>query len=257
MITLRKLSSLKHGTRLRKAADIFYLAARNLESGELRDLGYLGELCCFLIDDPENSQIADQIKEKRVCLSSGKETVRCLDSLYYILQRFSGTAPADWDLNYRDVKFKSRILPGSLYLDDIRSPFNVGAVFRTAGYFGIGKIILSADCPSPEHKRAMRTAMGTIDSISWKYSAVSELEGNIFALELGGTDISQFSFPENGTMIIGSEELGISAAARTAAEKSYGIVSIPGYGQKGSLNLSVAAGIAMHWWAMSSGSRQA
>lgn len=252
MISLRKLSSLKQGTRLRKAADIFHLAARNLESGGIQDMGYLEELCAFLVDDPENSQIAHQINEKRIGLSSGEETVRCLDSLYYILQRFSGTTPADWDLNYRNGKLKSRTLPGSLYLDDIRSPFNVGAVFRTAGFFGIGRIILSADCPSPGHKRALRTAMGAIDSISWEYSAVSELEGNIFALELGGTDISRFSFPEKGTMIIGSEELGISAAARTAAEKSCGIVSIPGYGQKGSLNLAVAAGIAMHCWARSS-----
>jgi RNA methyltransferase, TrmH family len=250
MITLRKLSSLKHGTRLRKAADIFYMAARNLESGNTPDLRYLAGICALLLEDPENTEIAGQLREKSSCLTSGNDTVRCLDSLYYILQGFSGTTPADWDLNYKSAELKTRVLPGALYLDDIRSPFNVGAVFRTAAYFGLEKIFLSHDCPSPEHKRSRRTAMGTADLISWEYRDLKNIEGEIFALELGGTEISEFVFPEKGTMIIGSEELGISAAAKTAAEESFGILSIPGYGRKGSLNLSVAAGIAMHWWSM-------
>ena len=50
-------------------------------------------------------------------------------------------------------------------------------------------------------------------------------------------------------MIIGSEELGVSPNALARADASLGRVSIPILGAKGSLNVSVAFGIAMHAWA--------
>jgi TrmH family RNA methyltransferase len=50
-------------------------------------------------------------------------------------------------------------------------------------------------------------------------------------------------------MVVGSEELGVSPLALAAAEKSLGKLSIPTMGAKGSLNVSVAFGIAMHAWA--------
>jgi tRNA G18 (ribose-2'-O)-methylase SpoU len=70
-----------------------------------------------------------------------------------------------------------------------------------------------------------------------------------FALETGGTGIAQFPFPRWAVMIVGSEELGVSAQGLAAADASLGRVSIPSYGAKGSLNVSVAFGIVMHAWA--------
>jgi TrmH family RNA methyltransferase len=79
--------------------------------------------------------------------------------------------------------------------------------------------------------------------------ALESLKGqNVFALELGGQNIDQFKFPEEGVVIIGSEELGVSVPFLKAADESYGRVSIPLFGSKGSLNVSVAFGILIYKW---------
>jgi TrmH family RNA methyltransferase len=75
------------------------------------------------------------------------------------------------------------------------------------------------------------------------------LPGPIFALETGGTPIARFPFPSRGVLIAGSEELGVSPGALAAADASLGRLSIPTRGAKGSLNVSVAFGIAMAAWA--------
>jgi TrmH family RNA methyltransferase len=155
-----------------------------------------------------------------------------------------------------------------VYLEDIRSPYNVGSMFRAADSFGVEKIWLSPLCASPQHKRALRTAMGCVDVIPWEflphdpfgdeYSAGQEekkdlilsfLKGPFFALETGGTPLADFSFPSRGILIAGSEELGVSPRALAAADASLGRVSIPTWGAKGSLNVSGAFAIVMHAWA--------
>ena len=82
--------------------------------------------------------------------------------------------------------------------------------------------------------------------------AKEELAGkNVFALETGGTPIDEFSFPEDGIMIVGSEETGVSDELMNMARASLGIVSIPVYGIKRSVNVGVAFGIAAQAWAAS------
>jgi TrmH family RNA methyltransferase len=72
---------------------------------------------------------------------------------------------------------------------------------------------------------------------------------SFFALETGGIELEDFAFPKDGVMIAGSEELGVSPMALAAADASLGRVSIPVFGAKGSLNVSVAFGIVMNAWA--------
>jgi TrmH family RNA methyltransferase len=149
----------------------------------------------------------------------------------------------------------------TVYLEDIRSPFNVGAMFRTAESFGAEKILLSPLCADPRHPRAERSAMGCVDLLPWERRdlfADDAATGDapppaapLFALETGGTPLDDFPFPRRGLMIVGSEELGVSPAALAAADASLGRVSIPSYGAKGSLNVSVAFGIVMRAWARS------
>jgi len=69
------------------------------------------------------------------------------------------------------------------------------------------------------------------------------------ALETGGTPITSFSFPKQGIVLLGSEELGLSAEALKRV--SAGIVSIPMKGIKASLNVAVAFGILMQYWVAS------
>ncbi|MBN1647349.1 MAG: TrmH family RNA methyltransferase [Spirochaetales bacterium] len=248
MITVRKLARLKPRLRARKTAGIFHMYARRLEQNENPDLLYLKDIFSLVLKDEQLSALHEKIAAKIGAFHQNAEPVRCLDSLSWLLLSFLGEGPADWDLQYRKGTAEPVQKPFSLYLDDVRSPFNIGSIFRTADSFGVSRILLSPDCPSPDHPRCRRTAMGCAETVPWEYSRADLLTGPVFALELGGTEITAFDFPPAGTMIIGSEEAGISAASRNMAEASCGLVSIPTHGNKGSLNLSVAAGIALFHW---------
>jgi TrmH family RNA methyltransferase len=98
--------------------------------------------------------------------------------------------------------------------------------------------------------------MGCVDILPWERAELGDLPEFLagepppcFALETGGAAIEDFPFPKAGLMIAGSEELGVSPAALERADASLGRVSIKSYGAKGSLNLSVAVGIALQRWA--------
>ena len=163
-----------------------------------------------------------------------------------------GTFPAEWDLiiaPHPVSNEKRRFYSGiQIYAEDIRSPFNLGSIFRTAEAFGAEKLFLSPCCCPPEHPRAQRSAMGCIDMLPWERVTLSELPSDVpvFVLETGGTPIGDFVFPSRGIVIIGSEELGVSPEALQRA--SYGCVSIPMTGLKCSLNVGVAFGILMQSW---------
>ena len=100
--------------------------------------------------------------------------------------------------------------------------------------------------------------MGCTARVSWKIADISELEKDaaIFALEPGGTAIGKFQFPDRGAVILGNEELGVSPAAMRIADSRLGRVSIPTYGEKGSLNVATAFGILMFAWTQSVLSQQ-
>ena len=135
-----------------------------------------------------------------------------------------------------------------VYAEDIRAPFNLGSIFRTAEAFGAEKVVLSEGCVSPEQPRAQRSAMGCTQFLPWNYCSLAALPANlpVFALETGGIPITSFPFPKQGIVLLGSEELGLSAEALKSV--SAGIVSIPMNGIKASLNVAVAFGILMQYW---------
>ena len=167
-----------------------------------------------------------------------------------------GAEPSDWDFRTAggELDASVRVVQDKvLVLDRIRSPYNVGAIFRSAEAFGISKIILVEGTASPEHVRAERTSRGTTSVIPWDYmtedSTVDFLKTydpkQVLALELGGTSINEFSFPPRGVAVLGSEEFGISPAVLSCCGSR---ITIPMGGAKGSLNVSVAAGILLQRW---------
>ena len=186
---------------------------------------------------------------------SGTHLVREVDRLRHALLSATGQAPADWDLIDPSTGLPDpgsrQIFPGvKAYLEDLRSPFNVGSVFRTADAFGLEELILSPSCADPRHPRALRSAMGAVDLVAYRRASLASLaeELPLFAVELGGESIKSFRFPQRGIAIFGSEELGISREARDLC--NYGIVSIPMSGIKGSLNVAVAFGVLMYAWSL-------
>ncbi|MCK5154103.1 MAG: TrmH family RNA methyltransferase [Spirochaetales bacterium] len=261
MITIRKLSKLPPVSALRKSARLLQGFEQDLASNISLNPVYLKDLISFILSSPElNSEELKQINTIAQESETNKgELLRKYNGLRHLLLRHLKEEPADWDMftTYNSIEDKPyihnrRILPLEIYLDDIRSPFNVGSIFRTSESFGVSKILLSQGTAIPSHKRALRTSMGCTDIIPWEVGDADLRpllgEKNIFALELNGEPMDQFKFPDEGICIIGSEELGVSPECLEMADNSFGRVSIPLGGIKGSINVSVAFGILMYNW---------
>ncbi len=182
---------------------------------------------------------------------------RFLNNLRHEILSCLGAEPAEWDFLDHEkgtLDPASRlVLPMRVYLEDIRSPYNVGSMFRTAEAFGVEHIYISPRTPSPTHPRAAKTARGCEKIVGWSTAGLGELnrlEGTdgVFALELGGTPLDEFMFPKRGVVLVGSEELGLSPEALELAESGAGRVSIPLAGAKRSLNVASAFAILMQKW---------
>lgn len=262
MITIAKLRTLKPRTCVCKTACLFHEAA--MRPGDFAP-EYLSALCGLLADYPFTDILSDDELSRVLVLASTlmslpeSRFVFACEDLHQLLLSALGAEPADWDfMNAASGELDTScraILPHTLVLDRIRSPFNVGSLFRSADSFGVEDILLVEGTASPEHPRAQRTARGCTSTVPWRMlderSLLEELHQSgrpMFALELGGVALSQFPFPVNGVAVLGSEEMGVSPAFMEACDNSAGRVTIPLAGTKGSLNVSVAGGIMLHHW---------
>lgn len=269
MITIRKLRTLKQATLRRKTAVMLQAFEQQLAEGQPPDAVYYQQFL-EIVEDVFSS--SERVRAKAA--GAADCSLRAVNSLRHAILQELGSEPADWDMYPEECSSGAGRAAGTegsrpsrtavsshsdlkIFLDDIRSPFNIGSIFRTAEAFGVEKIFLSPDCPSPEHPRAARSSMGCTGIVPWEYIDKNEVfkAGSVFqplfALELGGAQLSDFSFPQKGTAVIGSEELGISPEARAAVSAGLGLVSIPIYGAKGSINVSSAFAIMMQRWAES------
>lgn len=147
---------------------------------------------------------------------------------------------------------KSKKIPITILLENIRSAHNIGSVFRTADSFLINEIILCGISAQPPNKDIRKTALGSSESVEWKYEknidvAIQKLkdEGNkIISVEQTTNSISLENFkPSNNSkyaIIFGNEVNGIEQRTIDLSDMA---IEIPQYGTKHSLNISVAAGI--------------
>ena len=147
---------------------------------------------------------------------------------------------------------KSKKIPITILLENIRSAHNIGSVFRTADSFLINEIILCGISAQPPNKDIRKTALGSSESVEWKYEknidvAIQKLkdEGNkIISIEQTTNSISLENFkPSNNgkfAIIFGNEVNGIEQITFDLSDME---IEIPQYGTKHSLNISVAAGI--------------
>ncbi|MCI7564168.1 MAG: TrmH family RNA methyltransferase [Spirochaetia bacterium] len=267
MIEPEKLSRLEGGQKRRKLAltfgalerDIAGIAEKGMEFNfkNISRAEYTKKITQILLTDPK---LPDKNKNELELLLKSEpfDERRLCNCARNTLLSVIGTFPAEWDLVIAphenplkdDGSVKERkFYPGvSVYAEDIRSPFNLGSIFRTAEGMGAENVYISPLCVDPEQPRAVRSSMGCIETIGYKRLSLEELPDDIpiFALETGGTPIEEFQFPQKGICIIGSEELGISPQALKKA--TYGRVTIPMIGLKASLNVGVAFGILMQKW---------
>ncbi len=257
MITIKKLNSLPEDTKIRKIIRLL----ESFTHSKSVDIMYLIDLCKIIIAS-EEKRISSETKDKAHTLifmaRSGTVDNWLSSDLLFLLMGDMNMSLGDWDFvdeeNKLDVN-KRKQFPISVVLDRIRSPFNVGSIFRTADSFATSHIYLTTPCADVEHPRTLRSASGCTHSVPYTTGTpldVIELikDKPVFALEVGGASIETFSFPTRGVMIVGSEELGVSPELLKVASSSLGVVSIPLFGTKGSLNVSTAFSIAMYSWAM-------
>lgn len=148
-------------------------------------------------------------------------------------------------------------MPLVVVLDDVRSMYNVGSVFRTADAFRIEAIYLCGITATPPHAEIHKTALGAEDSVDWKYFptaivaveqllsdgykvlSVEQCEGSTI---LGTKDERRGTKCEKVAIVLGNEVKGVH---QEVVDASDGCLEIPQYGTKHSMNVSVAAGIVM------------
>ena len=149
---------------------------------------------------------------------------------------------------YREAKK----LPLVVVLDDVRSMYNVGSVFRTSDAFRVEGICLCGISCTPPATEIHKTALGAEDAVSWKYyktalEAVEELKAQgyeVLAVEQveHSTKLQNFvpSKEKKYAVVLGNEVKGVHQEVVDACN---GCLEIPQLGTKHSMNVSVTAGI--------------
>ena len=151
-------------------------------------------------------------------------------------------------------------MPLVVVLDDVRSMYNVGSVFRTGDAFRIEAVCLCGISATPPGTEIHKTALGAEDSVEWRYyaSATEAVAGlrsagyEVLAVEQaeGSTMLHHFC-PERGrryAVVFGNEVKGVR---QEVVDLCDGCREIPQFGTKHSMNVSVTAGIVMYHFARS------
>ncbi|MFZ4771392.1 MAG: RNA methyltransferase [Ferruginibacter sp.] len=160
------------------------------------------------------------------------------------------------ELNRKTVEeFKrSDKTPVIAVLENIRSAYNVGSVFRTADAFLLEGIYLTGYTCIPPHKEIKKTALGAEDSVAWKHfsharEAIEALkkEGfKVYAVEqvTNSLSLEKISFNENDkiAVVFGNEVSGVEHDTILQCD---GCIEIPQLGMKHSLNIATAAGVVL------------
>lgn len=131
---------------------------------------------------------------------------------------------------------------------------NVGSAFRSCDAFGVHELWLSGYTPIPPRPEITKTAIGAEDHVAWKQiidlpSAINQLKESgytIVALEQTDTSIPLDAYQTSSKpicLILGNEVTGVDADLLAHADAC---VEIPQFGIKHSLNVSVAAGVALY-----------
>jgi 23S rRNA (guanosine2251-2'-O)-methyltransferase len=142
-------------------------------------------------------------------------------------------------------------------LDNVRSAWNVGSIFRTADGLGISKLYLCGITPTPENKSVTKTSLGAEKTVAWEdahnaLEKVKELKDKgceLIALEQDKRAIplneiqERFSDSQSIVLILGNEVTGVDPGLLDLCDR---IIHIPMYGQKSSFNVEVAFAITAY-----------
>jgi len=149
-----------------------------------------------------------------------------------------------------DDLFKTNL---RVVLDNVRSAWNVGAIFRTADGFGIHHLYLCGITPTPDNESVTKTSLGAEEFVTWSAhkNALKLVKGlqaegwKIWALEKtdGSKSLAEkIKTPKETVLVVGNEVSGVDPGILEVADK---IVHIPMRGQKRSFNVAIAFAVAV------------
>lgn len=150
----------------------------------------------------------------------------------------------------------SRKMPVTVVLDDVRSMYNVGSVFRTSDAFLVERILLCGITAQPPHPEIHKTALGAELSVPWEHLASADeaasrlLAGGYTLLAVeqaeGSTPLQDYfsarPVPEPLAMVLGNEVHGVR---QTVIDRCHACLELPQFGTKHSLNVATTAGIVL------------
>lgn len=158
---------------------------------------------------------------------------------------YSGT-PGD---TYRDVTRQ----PLHVVLDNIRSAYNVGAMFRTADACAVQHIHLCGMSAHPPHPKLEKTALGAFDYVPWTYyertsdclRGLKEQQIPCIAIEVTEHAIPHvaFEWPQPVAVVFGNEVTGVHERNQAKCDA---VVKIPMMGIKNSINVATAFGVILY-----------
>ncbi len=145
-------------------------------------------------------------------------------------------------------------IPIIVVLENIRSAYNVGSVFRTSDAFLIEAIYITGYSAKPPHKEIKKTALGAEETVTWKHfsnatMAIEELRSKgyrVLAVEQVENSLKlhhqNWKGDEKIALIFGNEVVGVEQATIAICD---GCLEIPQLGMKHSLNIATAAGVVL------------
>jgi tRNA G18 (ribose-2'-O)-methylase SpoU len=148
---------------------------------------------------------------------------------------------------------ESQKLPVIAVLENIRSAYNVGSVFRTADAFLLEGIYVCGYTAFPPHKEIRKTALGAEDTVAWKHfknieEAITEIRVmgyKVYAVEqaVDSWKLGSFSAEDDKVAVVfGNEVTGVEQSTIVLCD---GVIEIPQLGMKHSLNVATAAGVVL------------
>ena len=234
----KKISRLTRPRLIALLVQRFHLVESNWDDRSKRISG-LKELRSLLTghpDEPFLGTLADHLDPETITLPQ-------LYTLLVPIEREHQT------LNLRDEDFvpsTQRVvesvesMPVTVVVDNLRSAFNVGGIFRTSECMGIGKIVLAGYTATPQHSNVQKAALGATDQVSWETvprieeALSSDLPVVAIEQAAGSKSLFDFSFDFPCVVVLGNERFGLNPSV---VEQATDVVHIPMFGQKQSLNV--------------------
>lgn len=140
-----------------------------------------------------------------------------------------------------------------LILPNIRSGHNVGAMFRTADGAGVSKLYLVGYTPCPPHPQVDKVSLGAEKTVPWEHTKTAgpllkKLKAagyRVVGLEQTTKSVSIYTWTPQAPLafIVGNEKTGLTPALLKYCDE---VVHLPMVGMKKSLNVSIAAGVALY-----------